>query len=210
MYDHEKAERVVSGNYCKALPQRTMLDEGTLLDKYLYSRELSPTLAKQNGWYLSRHAGDWNDRVVIPAQSEIKDLKFWQARYIGSDPTIKRYQSPPGPRMDALVVVYPDGVPTYAVVVEGPLDGLAAAGEGALGIGLMGATPSVLVLDYLAKRCQGLKTVVVADNDAMDKATMIIAELFDRDIAATLCTPPEPYKALAEMPKELRNVWTKS
>jgi hypothetical protein len=208
MYDHEKPERAATGNYCKVLPEHTLLDEGSLLDDYLYSRGLCAKLARENGWYLSRKAGDWHDRIVIPAKSEIKDLRFWQARYIGTDPTIKRYMSPHGPRMDALVVIYPDGVPTSVLIVEGPCDALAAAEVGALGIALLGATPSHLVLDHLAIRCQGFtKIVVLPDQDALDKGVGIIQALAERGVFACIARVPVEYKDLAEVPKERRIEW---
>ncbi len=143
--------------------------------EYLETRGLSWALAVQNGWYPSQHAGDWLTRIVIPALSSTPGHAYWQARAI-SPAAFIRYQSPKGPRLDAVIVVNPLPQPCAAalkwepvtVLVEGPMDALAVAECGLVGIALMGATPGPTVLRSLYNRFKyGTAVFVMPDRDAV-------------------------------------------
>lgn len=145
-------------------PTRLATKDGELaMRNYLTQRGLSYDLAVANGWYPSLDAGDGFTRIVIPARTSIPEHAYWQARAVAGF-VKRRYQSPSGPRHDALVRIDPvqriDGRPVHAkeydwnrvaVVVEGPMDALAVAECGAVGYALMGATPSGVVIDRLLK-----------------------------------------------------------
>ena len=151
---------------------------------YLTSRRLSWEVAEVNNWYPSENAGDTEARVVIPAKSTYKSHNFWQARAL-REGVGKRYQSPSGPRLDAITVVYPidpSVIEGYAVVVEGPMDALAAAGLGRLGIALMGNTPSLAVLNHAALVLQNYKALLLADSDALVEAGKITGALAARGV----------------------------
>jgi hypothetical protein len=61
-----------------------------------------------------------------------------------------RYQSPKGPRHEAFVCIVPKGEAPGVVVVEGPLDALAAGDAGYIGVALMGMIPSRAILQHIA------------------------------------------------------------
>lgn len=157
-------------------------------DAYLDRRGLDLWTARFNGWYPSRSAGDSADRIVIPASPP--GLGFWQARAM--DPAEpKRYQSPRGPRENAVVVVYSlRAMVKRLVIVEGPMDALAAAAVGATGIALMGNTPPSACFDYIAKKWPGAETLVVPDSDARDAGARWLGELTAREMNARLVLIP--------------------
>mgnify|MGYP003402312335 FL=1 len=154
---------------------------------YLYERGLSHELARGNGWYPSWDAGDDYLRIVIPALSSEVGHAYWQARAINPRAFI-RYQSPKGPRHDALVRITPENR-TYrpdqrqyhrvAVITEGPMDALAAAQCGVFGYGLMGATPSTIVLDRLVSflKNEYEYIFVMPDRDAVKEGIDILYRL---------------------------------
>lgn len=169
---------------------------------YLRKRGLSPPLAEVNGWYptLDRYS---TPRIVIPAQSLLNTWPYYQARAMDDNP--KRYDSPSAPRGDALVVCYPDLKDMdHVVVVEGPMDALAAAECGYVGIALMGNTPSDEVLrhiDDIALPYAGL--TVLSDIDATNEAVEVVHRLWTAGRRATF-RPIHGYKDLAEVPLEKR------
>ena len=156
---------------------------------YLFERGLSYELAADNGWYPSWDAGDDYLRIVIPAFSSEVGHAYWQARAINPRAFI-RYQSPKGPRHDACVRVAPstknqlseDGGRTWnrvGVVVEGPMDALAAAECGVFSYALMGATPSKIVLDRLVSMLKEDydHLFVMPDRDAVKEGIDILYRL---------------------------------
>lgn len=158
------------------------------LDRYLYRRGLDAVIARFNGWYPSRTAGDSAARIVIPASPP--GLGFWQARAM--DPAEpKRYQSPHAPRENAVVVVYSlRSMVKRLVICEGPMDALAAAAVGFTGVALMGNTPPSVCFDYIAKKWPGAETLVVPDRDAQASGAQWLAELTSRDLDARLVLLP--------------------
>jgi hypothetical protein len=211
-YEHEREERrpSLSRPFCSCLPAPSTELWGVVY-RYLEKRGLSSSLAKWNGWYPSKNTTDTEPRIVIPATSADPTNFFWQARYLGEDApaSIKRYTSPYAPRGDAIVVVWPHDTtpPSRSVIVEGPMDALAAAGEGFLGIALLGNTPPEAVLDLVPKFA-GLFTrttpLLVFDEDAPKEAVSIVRRLSERGVVCTLRSP-YPYKDVASIPKEERS-----
>lgn len=168
---------------------------------YLASRNLSPELAYKNGWYASTGAGDDELRVIIPCQSADLTNRYWQGRRIvdTSEKFPLRYTSPRSvTRGDALAVVRPNQKqPFGTVLVEGPMDALAAADMGFLGIGWMGTDPGEEPVKFAHKLLVKDKPVyVVSDRDAVSAAVRIWSHFI-----GALLVNPYPYKDLAEMPK---------
>lgn len=185
MYEHESTSS--SGVMNTSWPE--MSTSGKVIDRmkeYLMKRDLSFELAEENGWYMSYEAGDSNLRLVIPAVTREAGHVYWQARAVDPDVRI-RYQSPSGPRLDALVVVKPvESSQRTAVVVEGPMDALAAAGLGFYSIALMGMTPSGSTVDFLKQKLLGRPTLILLDNEleAFGNAVRLSLELSSRGIRA--------------------------
>lgn len=195
-YEHERREQ---SNYTKPYsaeypPART--DQWWRAEEYLKSRGLSVATAAGNGWYVSDRAGDERFRLVIPATSENPANKFWQARDLEHGEP--RYQSPHGVRRgDALIFVYPAKPIKALAVVEGPMDALAAAEMGYLGVALMGTTPGAEAKVFLAKIAKKWATsgvIVVPDRDQEGSMLRVWQDL---GIAAGIGNV-YPYKDLAE------------
>lgn len=156
-------------------------------DAYLSRRGLDPSTARFNGWYPSRNAGDSAARIVIPASPP--ELGFWQARAI--DPAEpKRYQSPHSPRENAVIVVWPPRGARTLVLCEGPMDALAAAALGYLGVALMGNMPPSSCFDYIAQQWPGREVLVAPDKDAPDAGARWLADLTAREMNARLILLP--------------------
>lgn len=175
---------------------------------YLASRMLSVSIADQNMWYISVKAGDNNPRIVIPATSMLPGNVYYQARAIVDVPDEARYLSPWAPRGDAIIVVYPDPntpVVPKVVVAEGPMDALAAATIGCLGIAFMGMSPPNASI-ALAVRYFGRGDVyLIADNDAIAPMQKIMLKCIGMGSKATLhLTTPAPSKDFAEADIDLR------
>ena len=120
----------------------------SLQDSYLLSRNLDYNVARYNQWYPTDLKGP---RVVIPCTQG-----FWQARAMEEDEP--RYLSSRGSRNGAFCVVWPliteviDRVlPPPTLIVEGPMDALAAAALGAVGIASLGAGFGGYVVDWVCK-----------------------------------------------------------
>jgi hypothetical protein len=117
----------------------------------------------------------------------------------------RRYVSPHHPRRDAYVRVWPRRCAGLAVVVEGPMCALAAAGLGAQGYALMGNTPPGIVYAAIASslRAPGMRVLVIADTDALGAGVRILAHLAARGVYAEIRSP-SPYKDFAEAPDDVR------
>ncbi len=158
-----------------------------LMIEYLRGRDLSYVIASENGWYPTIDRYRW-PRVVIPASSLKNSWPYYQARLIVDAPEdVKRYMSPSAPRGDALAIVFPNKCTMGSIIVEGPMDALAAAGMGYVGIGLMGNTPNQAVLDHIEEIVKTYGTCfVIPDRDAFQEGVEITAELWTRGIKCTL------------------------
>lgn len=199
--EREDYRQEAGRDWCHYLPSR--YGEDTIWRDYLRGRGLDAGLAAANQWYPSRNAGDIEYRIVIPASSLIPGNVFWQARAVGAH-ILKRYQSPHSPRGDAIVSVWPlDPRPRFSVVVEGPMDALAAAGEGCLGISLMGVTPPEECLRLTSRFAYGTIALVVADSDSVGAMAKVALKLLNYGLAVKL-VDPHPHKDLAEAPRAER------
>lgn len=201
-YAHEQNERKVNVHpMCTELPPQSVDDGfGMKAADYLTSRKLSKELAKQNGWYLSTQAGDEYPRIVIPAITHKAGHVYWQARDISGTAYI-RYQSPKGPRHEALVRVLPRDKPKGIVILEGPCCALAAAGQGYIGYALMGMMPSQATMMHLALLIQDnpeLNALVLLDRDSGNAAVKIVAFLASQGYKCKWAMLPGPEKDLAE------------
>lgn len=151
---------------------------------YLEFRGLSYYLAKENRWYPSVCAGDSELRIVMPA-TNTKGYVYWQARAVHSS-VGKRYQSPGYASSDSIIIVWPSVSNRKAVLAEGPMDALAAAGCGHVGVAVMGKAPQPEVYDHIAKLFQNYTFQVVPDADDLMAGTEMCANLITRGIRTSL------------------------
>lgn len=212
-YQHEQTEHRPNAHpMCTTLPSWCP-GAAECFEEYLQARNLDAGLAQDNGWYVSKDAGDHFPRIVIPAVTHKAGHVYWQARDI-TGKAFLRYQSPKGPRHEALVKVIPDADPRdYLgnVIVEGPMDALAAAMEGYVGYALMGMKPSNATLMHLAlliEDSNDLVTVVCLDRGEIANAIKVsmflssqgyqaaVAELPEKDLAQ--CLPSVRRKFLSQ------------
>ena len=174
--------------------------------KYLEDRALDGRIAESNGWYPTM---DYQmcARVVIPASSLVNSWAYYQARLIvEAHPNVKRYVSPAAPRGDALAVVFPSSCVLGSIIVEGPMDALAAAGMGYVGVALMGNKPGESVLCHIEEivKVYG-DCYVIPDRDAFKEGAEITAKLWARGVRCTLKSI-QGAKDLAELSPERRKI----
>lgn len=208
MYTHEARERVAAARDPLPVTDRPMPPVSARLwpgfTRYLSQRGLSAPLARENGWYPSEDVpGDAPGvvpRIVIPATASAGHI-YWQARAMG--PWEPRYRCPRYPRRDAIVWTWPERSRARGVVVvEGPMDALAAAEVGFYGAAMMGVDPPYAAITFLALWCRRhayvQKAVIVPDGDAsgptLSKVALVLASL---GIDAYTLTPRD--KDLASM-----------
>lgn len=212
-YWHEEQERKPNVKpMCTELPSRCVdTTIGMRACDYMAERKLSRTVALANGWYVSNEAGDKFPRIVIPAITHKVGHVYWQARDITGRAYI-RYQSPEGPRHEALIRVMPCRKrPKGIVVVEGPMDALAAAGCGYIGYALMGMQPNSATMMHLALLIEDnpdLNVLVLLDRGEVANGVKVslflssqgysakVAELPAKDLAA--CEPVTRQKFLSQ------------
>lgn len=207
MYRHEVQDETIglAGTTAKSLSSSYppyAADLRQEMSRYLARRDLSSVLAEANGWYPSREAGDQYARVVMPAFSENPKNLYWQARAMGD---VKlRYQSPHGvTRGDAIIVVKPSYPPAKGtVIVEGPMDALAAAGAGFVGVAMMGLLPPALAIQTALRVAGNTRVLVVSDEGALEAATALWRHFPGAELRTTY-----PYKDLAEVPREKRAIY---
>lgn len=172
---------------------------------YLRGRGLDPALAAMNGWYPTRSAGDTVPRIVIPGTMTSNGC-FWQARRMEGS-LEPRYQSPHAPREGSLILVVPrEPAPHRAALVEGPMDALAAAGEGVWGIALMGNTPPPGALSGLFELLGTLGVTecrIVEDADSPGSLALVQSYLSASGLA-TASTVSYPGKDLSDCRREDR------
>lgn len=172
--DEERRIHPPDKPFCQSLPtcsQRLW----PRFDSYLRERNLDPALARKNFWFPSRTV-DGYDRLVVPGTSDQPGNLYWQARLIqaypvGPPPQPRRWESPHGvSRGNSVCVVWADSGPRTRVpataIVEGPMDALAAAGEGFIAVALMGVYPPADCLSLTSRLLRGTIPVMVADRGA--------------------------------------------
>ena len=195
-YEHEKKERTEAYHGPRpSFPERDPRFYGEM-KIYLEERNLNFNIAIQNGWYPTI-AIDRFSRIVIPC-SNPSGVVYYQARAM-ADGVKLRYRSPAATRADSIVYVVPFLRAKGAVIVEGPMDALAAAGSGWFGIGLMGNMPGPGVISYVASLVKHLgRVLVVPDSDCIEMGSYIIGALAMHYVSSAFITIPEG-KDLAEL-----------
>ncbi len=205
-YEHEERDRRAPSKKQQRAPAVLPACGPSLwpmMREYLEGRELDYDLAVKNGWYPSDTAGDGEVRIVMPATRGDGGV-FWQARAVLPN-IAKRYQSPSASREDALILVSPSTPIKHAAIVEGPMDALAAAAVGLLGIALMGNTPNQVVLEHVAQHLRPCTLVyAVSDANAITSAVHLVTWLRTQVKILTQLWHPYPYSDLAAMPLKIR------
>jgi len=204
-FSEEDREHQPGKPYCSRLPtcsQRLW----PRFDAYLRERELDYDLARENCWFPSRTV-DGYDRLVVPGTSDQAGNLYYQARLIGTaDPHVRRWESPHGiARGNSLCLVWPRTLRPgrHAAIVEGPMDALAAAGEGLLGLGLMGVHPADEVLELTRRLLRGTIPLLVMDLNAEKEWMVVQARLRELGCPGRLVSP-YPGKDLANLGREAR------
>ena len=185
-YKHERRERTEV--YYGPRPAMPEQDDGLypLMKLYLKARHLSFALASVNAWYPAWYKEA--TRIIIPC-SNSAGVPYFQGRAMSDDAVI-RYASPPTSRDDSVVLCWPKDKALGMLICEGPMDALAAAGIGLLGVGIMGNQPNNVVLDYVALYARGFAPVrVLPDQDALHFGASVVSGLAQRRI---LCRAIEP------------------
>ncbi len=152
---------------------------------YLHGRRLSYTTAKGNYWYATAEIKeeDPTPRVTIPCVNPF-GRPYWQGRAMLSSHKL-RYRSAKGGRFQSIVVVWPSYVNFIEVVskkerkpvviIEGPMDALAAAGMGYLSISTMGALFSEYALIYLDRNVpKDIPVIIIPDVDCLDFGVSVV------------------------------------
>jgi len=161
---------------------------------YLAERQLNNRTAVENGWFLTFFQGC--PRIVIPCSNSL-GVPYFQARAMSSKVKL-RYASPAASRDDSIVVVWPADRAKGSVVTEGPMDALASADLGYLGIATMGNQPNEEVLEHVASVVRSFQPVlVVPDADALEFGPLVLCALAQRGISGGIVAPHK--KDIAEM-----------
>ena len=209
VYDHENEDwRERTRPHVPTRPVvPPLLDESLwpVFRSYLKKRRLSSDIAVSNGWYPTL-TSDGVPRIVITTSSLQNSWFYYQARAMTDGKGVTRYVSPSAPRGDALAVVFPSGDALGSIIVEGPMDALAAAELGLVGVSVMGNTPNSLVLDHIESivKVYG-QCFVIPDRDAFTEGASITADLWARGVRCTLRSI-QGAKDLAELSPERRKI----
>jgi hypothetical protein len=204
IYSHELKERSEKKRSGPRPAMPALYKNGKIgMFSYLSERKLSFELAEANKWYPTKD--DYGDvRIVIPCSNSL-GVPYWQARAV-FDNTELRYSSPFATREDSICIVWPaDLSKRTAVVVEGPMDALAAAGAGAIGFALMGNTPNPEVFAFLETHLKAVrpkKLLVIPDLDTPQMAGVVLSRLAGSGLRAWAKMPSA--KDLAAMLPEER------
>jgi len=94
------------------------------------------------------------------------------------------------------------------IIVEGPMDALAAAGLGFPAIAILGVDPPKIVYDHVAqlvaRSYMRNKAIIIPDMDRVARWQETQTELGQRGVRGELKQVPGGYKDLAECPLEVR------
>lgn len=173
----------------KILMPRIDPDLYEAMQHYMMVRRLSFDLALDFGWYPAFYKGP---RIIIPCV-RTDGKNFWQGRLldnvIAEGMMYKRWESPWGPRGDS-VAYLPSRGAAIAVVVEGPMDALAAADCGVSAVATLGVGAPDPVLAHVATLVQGFnKVLIVPDNDELSAWARIQAALGSMGVHAEMRPP---------------------
>lgn len=206
MYEHERVWREAESR-----PRRLTTfpaKSGNLFlqaQEYLVGRGLDPGVAFSAGWYPAMYNGP---RLIIPCRRT--DGIFWQGRLLENvveQNGYKRWDSPPGSRGDAVVYLQGDRGNPVVVIVEGPMDALAAASHGYAGIATLGVGPPRETIQHIATLAGSHnRAVLLPDHDSVGKWVALQARLAQYGIYAKI-VELAPYKDLAEVPQQEREAF---
>jgi len=168
------------------------------MKEYLGDRNLSYTCAKYNGWYATKDL-DGVPRVVIPA-TNLDGHRYWQARAMRKTLERDRWKSARGSKAGSIVVVWPDNTTHTSdmvrlVIVEGPMDALAAATTKHIGLAAMGKINVGDVVEYVKHGLQHTQVfgqhpvLIVPDVDSPEFGTQAITQLALAGIRAAIRLP---------------------
>lgn len=145
---------------------------------YLHGRRLSYATAKINMWYPTENVKERDPvpRIIIPAVNKYH-RPYWQGRAMLKHDL--RYRSAEGGRFGSIVVVWPaNGTKRELVLVEGPMDALAAASLGYLSIATMGASFTRYAVKFIKRVLPpDIAVIVVPDVDAPEFGVENVAAL---------------------------------
>lgn len=210
-YPHERRERVRNARTQLVRFPLNCPDLDADMDHYLGMRNLSCDVARENSWYPTYDNETLEPRIVIPC-SNSAGVPYWQARAMRDDIKL-RYDSPSVPRDDSIVIVWPIDVTgkfSRAVIVEGPMDALAAAGQDAVGFALMGNAPNSEVLLYLQSKLRSLhpnKVLVIPDQDNPQLGSGIVSSIQDGSLRFSVRIPDEKDLAAMELNERKKIIW---
>jgi len=160
------------------MPERVP-DLFPMQDNYLMGRNLSYAIARYNLWYPTKLPGP---RVVVPCTGG-----FWQARTLDEDEL--RYRSSKGSRSQAFCIVWPKKSRPLTIVVEGPMDALAAAGLGAVGVASLGAHFGEYVVEWVCKNRPSSDILIIPDLDDDEFGYNLMAAFTNKGKQSTLKLP---------------------
>lgn len=199
-----KAETLYSTPYPEVEP---LLQQE--MDNYLLGRALDPALANRAGWYPAYYRGP---RIVIPC-SRTDSGSFWQARLIEQNvphaariTPLKRWDGASGSRYDAVCYIFAPA--NTLVVVEGPMDALAVAGQGYPAVAVLGADPPPNVIKHVAQIAtlsqRVAKVIILPDMDRLATWQHFQHKLGMIGVHAEIKLGPLNYKDIAECPLDVR------
>lgn len=200
-YEHERREKTTRYTGPRPSLPKEKHSLASKMKRYLEARGLSHPVAVSNGWYPSHCHGA--DRIVIPCHTS-QDETYYQARAMDDNPL--RYASPKASREDAVVTCYPlmETGRRKLVVVEGPMDALAAATCGHYGIGIMGNTPPLSVLRRIRNTAKVLgydRVHVVPDMDMIELGATMAGYLGQYGIKTVVLEPQDKDLAAMSIPE---------
>ena len=180
---------------------------------YLRRRDLSYTIAMENGWYPTEKVRESDPviRIVIPATNKY-GRPYWQARAML--PHNLRYRSAKGGRFGSIILVWPLSPVRHdsrkpVILCEGPMDALAAAGLGYFSIATMGALFSSYAVKWVDENIdRKVPVIVIPDLDLPDFGTENVAALAKTGRRVVMCLP-EGGNDLAKMSKKAREALLK-
>jgi len=164
------------------------------MKEYLGDRHLSYEVASAiNIWYPTKLL-DSIPRIIVPAQN-LHGQRFWQARAMIPTSNLLRWKSAKGSKAGSIVVCWPKTITSKMklVIVEGPMDALAAATACHLGFAAMGKINLKDVIAYIKTcyRFTAATIVVVPDLDYTDFGGLACKELALAGIRAEIRLPGE-------------------
>jgi len=207
LYPHEK--NPAPKGPTEPYPKETKLLR-VVMREYLRDRNLSYDVAAiANDWYPTKLL-DGIPRIVVPAQN-LDGHRYWQARAMVPCSNQDRWRSATGSKGGSIVIVWPPAITSTMrlVVVEGPMDALAAATTGHLGFAAMGKINLKDVVHYIKTGFNFVQVfqseepvIIVPDLDYTNFGGLACKELALAGIKAEIRLPD--FEDLAAMSRDQR------